>query len=222
MFLDSIFSALNVMTYWETHVAVLEYLSLFLLPVAAVCLIIKRRKGVCITYLKMLLLPALEAIAVAVFVLTLFPIMLGLGEDALWGFPLRILKLAPGGLLGLLGILMVLSAALTFVSRFVRLQSFKTLVLGTIALVFVQFFLNMINPVIEIELMDLVPGFWFILGVIAISGIFSKFAHYVSDSFTAGLGNRLGLKDSAAELLILPLTAVPGFIPLFVYGAWLS
>ena len=222
MFLDSIFSAVNVMTYWQTHVAVLEYLSLFLVPLAAVCFIIRRRKGVCITYLKMLLLPALEAIAVAVFVLTLFPIILGLGDDALWGFPLRILKLAPGGLLGLLGILMALSAALTFVSKYVKLQPFKTLILGTISLVFVQFFLNMLNPVIEIKIMDLIPGFWFVLGVIAISGIFSKLAHYMSDFFAAGLGNRLGLKDGAAELLILPLTAIPGFIPLFVYGAWLA
>jgi hypothetical protein len=222
MFQDSVISALMVMTYWQTHVAALAYLFLFLAPTIIVCFIIKKRQGACIKYLKMLLLPVLEAIAVAVFVLTLFPIILGLGEDALWGFPLRILKLSPGGFLGLLGILMVLSIALTFITRLAKLESFKTLVLGCISLIFVQIFLSFINPIIEVEIMDLIPGFWFVLGVTAISGALSKLGHYVSVFFATGLGDKFGFKDGVAELLMLPLTPILGFIPVFVYGAWLA
>ncbi len=222
MFLDSVLSAIRVMTYWQTQVAALVYLLLFLTPIIVVCFVIKKRRAVCIKYLKMLLLPVLEAIAAVVFVFTLFPIILGLGEDALWGFPLRILRLTPGGFFGLLGILIVLSVVLTFVTKPAKLQTFKTFVLGGASLVFVQFFLSFINPIIEVELIDLVPGFWFILGIIAMSEMLSKFGRYISDYFAAGLGGKFDLKDGVAELLILPLTPILGFIPVFVYGAWLA
>jgi hypothetical protein len=222
MFLDSVLSALIVMTYWETQVAVLAYSSLFLLPVLVVCFSVKKKGGACIKYLRILFLPVLEAVAVAVFVLTLFPIILGLGEDALWGFPLRMLKLSPGGFLGLLGILMVLSVALTFITRLTKLESFKTLVLGCVSLIFVQIFLSFINPIIEIEIMDLIPGFWFIVGVTAISGVLSKLGHFISVFFTTGLGKRFDFKEGVAELLCLPVKATLGFIPVFAYGAWLA
>jgi hypothetical protein len=222
MFLDSVLSALKVMTYWETHVAALVYLSLFMAPVIAVCFLIKKRQGVCIKYLKMLLMPVLEAVAAAVFVLTLFPIILGLGEDALWGFPLRIIQLAPGGFFGFLAVLIVLAVALTCIPKLAKLRSFKTLVLGGVSLVFVQIVLGFINPVIEMEAMDFVPGFGFILGIIAMSGVLSRLEHYASVFFTSGLGNKFHLKEGIAEIIVLPVIAISGFIPVFVYGAWLA
>lgn len=222
MFWYSVFSALKVMTYWETHVAFLGYLSFLLVPIILVCFIIKKRQGACLKYLKILFLPILEAIAISVFVLTLFPIIFGLGEDASWGFPLKIIKLAPGGFLGLLGILMVVAIIMTFIPKAAKLHPFKTLVLGGISLVFVQIYLSFLNPIIEIGIMDLVPGFWFILGCIFIAGGLSKIGHFISVSVTASLGNKFNLSYGIAELLILPVTALLGFIPVFVYGAWLA
>lgn len=222
MLLDSVYSALTVMTYWETHVAVLAYLSVFLVPVFVVCFITKKRQGTCIKYVRTLLLPVVEAIAIAFFILTLFPIILGLGEDAHWGFPVRMLRLSPGGFSGLLGILIFLSVALTFITRLAKLESFKTLVLGCVSLIFVQFFLSYINPVIETDIMDLIPGFWFLFGLTAISGVLSKIGHYMSVFFRNELGSRFNLKEGIAELLFSPVTAILGFIPVFVYGAWLA
>lgn len=222
MFLDSVISALKVMTYWETHVAAAAYLFLFLAPVTAACIIINKRRGVCIKYLKMLLLPVLEAIAVAAFVLTLFPIILGLGEEARWDFPLRIIKLAPGGFLEFLGILTVLAVLLTVIPKISRLQSIKMLVLGSVSLIFVQIVLSFINPVMELEVMDFVPGFSFLFGIIAISAVLIKLGHYVSGVCASGLGSKYKITEGIAELLILPVTAILGFIPVFVYGAWLA
>ncbi|MEN8263131.1 MAG: hypothetical protein ABFR82_06680 [Nitrospirota bacterium] len=36
------------------------------------------------------------------------------------------------------------------------------------------------------------------------------------------LGNKFDLKEEVAELLVLPVLATLGFIPVFIYGAWLA
>ncbi|MHA1942358.1 MAG: hypothetical protein ACW97P_11665 [Candidatus Hodarchaeales archaeon] len=223
MFWDSFFSALKVLTYWETHVAILEYLSLFLVPTIVACFIMRKKTDECIKYLKILLSPSLEAIAVGIFVLTLFPIILDLGEDAFWFLPLKLMRLSPGGFLGLLGILMALAIVLSVIPKIARMQSFKTLVLGGTCLVLVQICLSFIYPTIgDIELMYLVPGFWFIVGIIVISGVLSKLSHFMSVSFITELRKKFGLQEEVSELMILPITAIFGFIPVFIYGAWLA
>jgi hypothetical protein len=210
------------MTFWEIHLVILAYLGLLLIPTLITFLIFKNTEGTGIRYFKMLFLPVMEALAVAVCVLTLFPVVLGLGEDVLWGFPIKVMTLSPGGGLGLIGVLIFLALVLAAIPRLRRLHSFKTLVLGGVSLIFVQFFLSVMNPVIEVELMDLVPGFWFICGVVITAGVLSKLGHVAASAFTTVLGNRFDLRRDVAELLILPVLAASGFFPVFMYGAWLA
>jgi hypothetical protein len=70
--------------------------------------------------------------------------------------------------------------------------------------------------------MDLVPGFWFICGIIIISGVLAKLGYFVFVSFVNVLGTKFDLREEVAELLILPVIATLGFLPVFVYGAWLA
>jgi hypothetical protein len=222
MFWDSVYSALKVMTHWETHFVVLEYLLLMLTPVIIIFLILKNSHALSIQYFRKLFLPIIEAIAIAVSVLTLFPIILGVGENVAWNFPLRIMQLSPGGFLALIGSLIFLAYLIDVVPMLRKLRSVKTLVLGGVCLIFVRIFLGLINPVIDIELMDMVPGFWFICGIIIISGVLAKLGYFVFVSFVNALGTKFDLREEVAELLILPVIATLGFLPVFVYGAWLS
>ncbi len=222
MFWDSVYSALNVMTHWEIYVVVFAYLFLMLTPVILIFLVLKHNHALSIKYFRKLFLPIFEAIAIAVAVLTLFPIIFGMGDDARWDFPVRVMKLSPGGFMGLLGILMVLAYAIDVIPKLRKLQSFKTLVLGGISLIFVRIFLSFINPILDIDLLGFVPGFWFACGIIAISVVLSKLGHFVFVAFAKVLGNKFGLKEEVAELLILPIIATLGFLPVFIYGAWLS
>lgn len=222
MFWDALYSALKIMTHWETHFVVLEYLLLMLTPVIIIFLVLKKSHALNIQYFRKLFMPLLEAVAIAVSVLTLFPIILGVGENVAWNFPLRIMQFSPLGFLALIGSLVVLAYLIDVISVLRKLRSVKTLVLGGVCLIFVRIFLNLLNPVIDIEVMDLVPGFWFICGIIIISGVLAKLGYFVFESFVRVLGSKFDLREEVAELLILPVIATLGFLPVFVYGAWLA
>jgi len=222
VFWDYVYSALKVMTHWEIYLVVLMYLFLMLTPIILTFFILKKRHALCPRFFRKLFFPIVEAIAIAVAVLTVFPIILGLGDDALWGFPVRVMQLSPGGFLGLLGTLIVLAYIIDVIPRLRKLQSFKTLILGGVSLMFVQIFLSIINPIVEIELMSFVPGFWFICGIILISGVLSKLGHFIFVSSARVIGNKFDVREEVAELLILPIITTLGFLPVFIYGAWLA
>jgi hypothetical protein len=210
------------MTHWETHFVIFEYLMLMMAPVIIIFLLLKKNHALSTRYFRKLFLPVLEAIAIAVSVLTLFPIILDVGESVAWNFPLRVMQLSPGGFLSLIGSLIVLAYLIDVIPLLRKLRSVKTLVLGGVCLIFVRIFLHLINPVIDIEVMDLVPGFWFICGIIIISGVLAKLGYFVFVSFVSALGTKFDLREEVAELLILPVIATLGFLPVFVYGAWLA
>ncbi len=220
--MDYIYSALQVMTHWDTYIVVLVYLFLMLAPIILIFMILHKKHALSARYFRKLFLPLFEAIAAAVAVLTLFPIILGMGDDALWGFPLKIMRSSPAGFFGLMGILIVLAYIIEVIPQLRKLQSFKTLILGGVSLVFVQIFLSFINPIVDIELTDYVPGFWFVCGTILVSGVLSKLGHFVFVSLTTVLGNKFNLREEVAELLILPAIASLGLLPVFIYGAWLA
>jgi len=221
-FWDSVKSALDVMTNWDTYLVVFGYLLLMLAPIVLLFLILHKKHALSTRNFRKLFLPAIEAVAIAGAVLTLFPVMLGMGEKALWGFPLKVMKLFPGGFLGLLGILIILAYLIDVIPKFRRFQSLKTFVLGGVALVFVQIALSVLNPIVDVELSYFVPGFWFAFGIILIAGVISHLGHFIFVSLARVLGNKFNVKEEVAELLILPLITTLGFLPLFIYGAWLA
>jgi hypothetical protein len=221
MFWDSLNSAVDVMTHWETYLVMSVYLFSLLTPTIVIFLILKKKHALQVQYFRRLFLPILESIAIAVAVLTLFPIIFGMGDDAQWNFPIRAMILSPGGFLGLIGILIVFAYIIDVIPKLRKLQSMKTLVLGSICLIFTRIFVGFINPMIEADLTSFIPGFWFICGILVISVVLSKVGHFVFVSFTRVLGDKFDLREEVAELLILPIIATLGFLPVFIYGSWL-
>lgn len=220
-------AGLKVLTYWETYVAGLEYLAIFFIPMAIVGMIMEKSEGGgaavgCLSMLlSMLLLPVLQVAAIAVFVLTLAPIIFGFAEDAAWSFPWKILTMAPGAFFKLVGVLVVAAIVLAFIPILGQLNSLQTLVLGGIALMFVLGILDSVNPGIVRGRVDFVPGFWFSVGLLVIGGVMSRVGMMV-----AALILTLMAKEGIGQLLMFPIGfpigAIFGFIPVFMYGAWLG
>jgi hypothetical protein len=222
MFWDSVVGGLKVLTFWETYAAGLEYLLLFMGPMVLIGQAMGKsgEKSGAVGCLGMLVVPLLQVAAIAVFVLTLAPIIFGLGEDAAWLFPWKVIGAAPGVFVKLVGVLVISAIALAFVPFLGQLQSLHTLVLGGIALVFVLGVLRSVNPELASSEVDVIPGFWFTAGLLIIGALMAWLGIMVVALLTTAVGG--GAVEDAGELLMVPVAAIFGFIPVFMYGSWLG
>ncbi|TVL97026.1 MAG: hypothetical protein CV087_22925 [Candidatus Brocadia sp. WS118] len=221
MFWDSVVAGLKVLTYWQVYVAGLEYFAIFFIPMIAVGLITQKSEGVggTIGCLSMFLLPVLQVAAMAVFILTLSPIIFGFAEDAAWSFPWKVIMLAPGVFFKLIGVLVVAAIVLAFIPILGELQSLQTLVLGGIALMFVLAIFDSINPGMVKEHVDFSPNFWFSIGLLAIGGLMSWIGRMVAALLSMAIETA---QEGLGQLIMFPIAAIFGFIPVFIYGAWLG
>ncbi len=224
MFLDYITSAFNVLTFWQTHLVGLLYLTFLFLPGMFVSLVMKKAKcsGKWFKLVSILLLPVLQVFAVMAFTLILSPIMLDMGDEASWNLPWKMVSTDITLSLGLLGCLAVVAIGLVFIPIVGRLHSFRTIVLGAISLVFVQMLLSYINPAIDLEVAYLIPGYSFMIGIVVIAAVLSKVDHYICCSVSSMLKSRFEIRHSVCELVMFPLVSMLGFIPVFIYAAWLA
>ena len=222
MFWDSVLAGLKVLTYWETYVVGLEYLAIFFIPIAIVGIVMEKSEGASAAAgcLSMFLLPVLQVAAMAVLVLTLAPIIFGFAEDAAWSFPWKIITMAPGAFFKLVGVLVVASIALAFIPILGQLQSLQTLVLGAIALMFVLGIVDSINPGIVKGRVDFIPSFWFSVGLIVMGGIMSWVGMMVAALIVTGI--EMATEEGLGQLIMFPIGAIFGFIPVCMYGAWLG
>ena len=221
MFWDSVVAGLKVLTYWETYVAGLEYLAIFFIPMIIVGMVMEKNESAAgvAGCRSMLLMPVLQVAALAVMILTIAPIIFGFAEDAAWSFPWQLISMAPGAFFKLVGVLVVAAIVLAFIPILGKLQSLQTLVLGGIALMFVLGILDSINPGVVKGRVDFIPGFWFSVGLIVIGGIMSRVGMMVAAFIVTAIemaGEGLG------QLIMFPIAAIFGFIPVFMYGAWLG
>ena len=221
MFWYSVLAGLKVLTYWETYVSGLEYLLIFMAPMFLIGLAMEKGggKGAAVGCLGMLVVPVLQVAATAFFVLTLAPIIFGFSEDAAWSLPWVVLALAPGAFLKLVGVLVAAAFFVALAPVVGKLQSLQTMVLGGIALIFVLGILKSGNPEFASGKLDVIPGFWFAVGLLLVGGIMS----WVGTMVAAVLATAFGAgNEGLGYLLMLPIAAIFGFVPLFMYGAWLG
>ncbi|WP_043131638.1 hypothetical protein [Aeromonas media] len=217
MFWDSVIGGLEVLTFWETYVAGLVYLLIFMVPMALMGLTMK--EGMAAGCVSMLVIPVFQAAAVAVFVLTLAPIIFGFAEDAAWSFPWVVISMLPGMFIKLVGTLVLSAIGVSFVPLIGQMRSLHTLVLGGIALLFVLKIFGSLYPEVDLGKLDLLPGFWFTAGLLIIGGLMA-WVGTLAASILATVGSRNS--EGTSMLLMFPVAAIFGFIPLFIYGAWIG
>lgn len=221
MFWQSVWNGLKVLGHWEAYVAGLEYLAIFMLPMLLFALIKERSEsaGGILGCLSMILIPMLQAAAILVLVITLSPIILGIDHNAAWTLPWAVLSIAPGLFAKSVVTLLVVSFVLAFIPILGQFQSLQTLVLGAISLVFSAGLLKALSPGTLEGGGPLYPGFWFVIGLLVIGGGMSFIGTMVAALFASAVGTA---HEDTGQLLVFPVAAIFGFIPVFIYGAWLG
>lgn len=213
MFLESVLNGLSVLTYWQVYLAGLIYSVVIILPLFLIGFGMSKFKALgCLT---ILIGPFCIALATLIFIFTLFPIILGLTDKAAWSFPLIILINDPWYIIKSAFILMGLSFLLGIIPIIGQFQSVQTLLLGSACLISIINILHSIEPNFEISRLSFFPGYLYIIGFLIISVLTS----YLAIIITAFL---LSSKKYGSEIISIPVEAAFGFIPVFIYGAWIG
>ncbi|MBN2124869.1 MAG: hypothetical protein JW821_11290 [Deltaproteobacteria bacterium] len=218
MFWTSIIGGLKVLTFWEVYAAAFIFTVISVGPMFIFGLIGQKNEAVgCLG--GMLIAPIFQALATIIFVFTLFPILLGFAEDAAWSFPWKILFSSPWPMIKASFIIIIATIALAFIPLLGQIQSLHTFASGAISLIMVLGILHSAYPNIPIQKISIMPGFLTIIGFLFIAGVVS----WASTMLVAVIATALG--DSAEDytaLIAIPLGGVFGFIPVFIYGAYIG
>lgn len=222
MFWHAVKGGLGILLYWETYLVGLEYLLICYLPMILFGVLIERENTKATTvavFGSIFIMPVFQIVATTIFVLTFSPIILNISDDAAWSFPWRLVIIAPGTFIRLVLVLIVASVIIAFLPLLGNLRSFYVLVVGSITLMCVVSLLEQIDPDLVGDNVEFIPSFWIIVGLLFIGGIMT----WLGIIIAAALATLIGLaNEGIGQLFVLPTAAVFGFIPVFIYGAWLG
>ncbi|MBX3628108.1 MAG: hypothetical protein KF892_24070 [Rhizobacter sp.] len=218
MFWDSVLTSLGTLANWQTYAAAALFLVLSIGPVVAIGLLMSNsgKAGGAVGCLSMLLIPFVQTFALVVFVLTLSPIMLRFSQEAAWLFPWQLVAAEPWFVAKLVGKLLLAAVVLAFIPILGKLQSLHTLLLGSLALGLVIGLFEHVNPTKSVSMW---PGFWFVVGLVVVGSALAWVGMVLTALIAAPIEARF---EGLGHLIALPVTAALGFIPLFVYAAWLG
>jgi len=218
MFWSSIIGGLKVLTFWEVYAAALIFTVISVGPMFIFGLIGEKNEAVgCLG--GMLIAPVFQALATIIFVFTLFPILLGFAEDAAWSFPWKILFSSPWPMIKASFIIIIATIALAFIPLLGQIQSLHTFASGAISLIMVLGILHSAYPNIPVQKISIMPGFLTIIGFLIIAGVVSWASTMLVAVIATALGDRA---EDYTMLIAIPLGGVFGFIPVFIYGAYIG
>lgn len=219
MFWASVADGLKVLLHWETYVLGLVYLVIAFIPFYPLMFgkedsAISR--GGC---LAMLLQPFFMSLGAAIYIMSLFPIIIGVSSDAAWSLPWLTMIHAPLFIPLMVIVMVVLSFLAAFVPIAGRMTSFLTLIMGGTVIVFMVAMVHRVDPGLGVADADIMPGFLTTVGILIISAI-SAYAAIMVAAVLATLIDRG--EEGIGSMLMLPLGSIFGFIPVFIYGAWIG
>lgn len=220
-FFDSVLVGLKVLTHWEFYVSGIEFFLIILIPKIVIGLMLQSENSVgsASGFVGLFILPIFWVLATFVFIVTLSPILLGLGGDALWMLPWEQMANNPTGFLWMFVKLYIAMIIISFVPFFGQMQSVQILIVGGFTLVLSLRVLSFDVSGWLIDRLDLIPDFWFVIGIIVIGAFLSS----ISLAITAAVAMLVSsMSRGLSELLVFPISAAFGFIPVFIYGAWLG
>jgi len=219
MFWDSVVAGLKILTYWEVYVAGIEYVVICYLPLSVAIAGATTRKVSLVEIVDrinlkvfLILMPTIHATALVVMFLTVAPIILGFSEDANWIAPWKFVTIAPRTFLVLVIKLVILTFIFPLIPVVGRMQSLQTLVLGSVTLM----------SIVRISVgnyVDFIPDFWFSVGLVIIGCVMSWISMMVA-ALLASVMDRI--EEGLGKLLMFPVAPMFGFVPVFMYGAWLG
>jgi len=220
MFWQSVFNGLSVLLHWQTYVVAFIYFIISFIPIAPI--IIARNNAEMIIYkgrfLMMIFQPFFQALAVFISVCILFPIMLG-GVQAAWSLPWMVIFMEPWRTLLIIVIMCFLSALGEFIPFLGKANSFIMFIMGGTVLVFLILSIHNVHPDLGITSIDFIPSLLTIIGIVIVSGFFSWLGVLVSSTVVTLIFMDW---EDISEWIIIPIGSVFGFIPIFIYAAWIG
>lgn len=223
MFWESVGRGLGVLTYWQTYIAGLMWLALAIGPtilIAATSEKLDRAGSFVGVGMTLLVVPICQSFAMVVFALTMAPIILGISQDAAWLLPWTLTIESPLVVGKFVGVLLLASVVLTIIPILGRVHSLHICLVGTLSLALYIGLIGKENPAIAPATFQFWPGFWFAMGLL----ILVAFLTFLGVAMAAVLGTVIGsiVGENVGRLMMLPVVAPFGFVPLFIYGAWLG
>lgn len=220
MFWDAVLDGLKVLVHWQVYPVALMYIIISFLPVIAIMFAENRSdnlmaKAGCLV---MLIQPLFQALAVFIAVCTLFPIMLGRSEAA-WSFPWLLIVNIPGRILIVLAVILVISVVAAFIPILGRANSFTMFIMGGVVVAFLTLIIDKTNPELGVRSIQIVPGFFTIIGFVVVSAIVSWLGRLTSAAAVTLLFRE---REDISQLVMMPLGSVFGFVPIFIYAAWIG
>jgi len=220
MFWDAVANGLKVLLHWQTYLVGIIYIVISFLPFIVMAFAGNRwdniiDKGGCLT---MLILHVLQVLAVFISVCTLFPIMLGRSEAG-WSIPWMLLVSIPGRILIILAVMLVIPVVGAFIPILGRANSFIMFIMGGVVVVFLTIIIDRSNPGLGIRNIEIIPGFFTIIGFFIVYGVAACVGMLAS---TAAVTLLLKDREDLGQLVLGALGQVFGFIPIFIYGAWIG
>lgn len=220
---DVILSGFKPLTHADTYLAGVVYFLLVFPPsLLATRLAERHRQVVSLQFLRHYLPTILRAFAMAVFMLILTPLIVGLDEQAAWGFPWRILMQDPSVIARLIGSLLFADILLGLLRLPRQLHALHILVLGIITLSVAFDWVDVLGnkpPVLAGGHIKWLPNTTLLVMLTASTGLLS----WLEIRLAVLLGKHLhGPSEEWVQLLMFPVSAATGFTSVFIYGAWLG
>ncbi|UUZ76480.1 hypothetical protein LP414_01820 [Polaromonas sp. P1(28)-13] len=221
MFWDAVINGLSMFTHWQTYVAALIYVCMTLgIPMVMAFFSEKSERATMgLGCLYMLLSPFIQAFALVILTISLSPILLGVAQGAAWSFPWLLIIHEPWWILKLIGGLTLATFILAMIPLIGSMQTLHTFVLGSFTIAVVLGFVDMMNPALNAGQARLWPGGWFVIGLCLISAALTWLTTFLSAILATIVDSRF---EGAGTMVMIPLGAAFGFIPLFIYAAWLG
>ncbi len=217
MFWSSVFNGLKVFMHWEIYVLGILYLIISWIPLIPVMLAKNEESAMAKSFwLMMFVQPLFVVFGTFLLVSSLFPIILGYGNDASWAVPWLLIFKLPMTVITLIAKMFILFFIASILGS---PKSLVVLIIGGTALLFLLNIINMGSPEIGLNEIDPIPGFLTIIGIVIISATASWIGILVSAAISTGLSY---FHEGIGEALMIPICSIFGFIPVFIYGAWLG
>lgn len=221
MFWESVGAGFKMYAHWQTYAAGLIYVVLSLGPpllLGSLATRSEQASGVVGCFL-LVVRPFFQVFSLFIFVLTLSPIIFGTGDGAAWSLPWILAAAAPWAITKFIGLLLLGAFALNFIPIIGSLDSLHILFLGSLALILVIVLMGSYKVDFDTTRMVLWPGFWFVIGLLVVGSVMAWIGAIVAASAVVFVEAKF---EGTGQLIFLPVAAVFGFIPVFIYGAWLG
>lgn len=220
---DAVLSGFYTLTYADTYLAGVLYFLLYFPPSLLTAHIAERHEHVVtLQFLRHYLPHILRALAMAVFMLVLTPLIIGQDDAASWGFPWHILQQAPAAFAKLIGALLFAEILLSLISLLRQLHALHILVLGVITLHVAFNWLGLLDgrlPSMSATHIDWLPDITLLTLLTASAGLLSWLDIRIASQLVRHLPPP---REEWVQLLMFPLSAATGFSGVFIYGAWLG